>query len=93
MKNKNIGSNFDDFLQEEGILAEVESAAIKEVIAGQIIQLMNEQKISKVQMSKKMGTSRSALDRLLNPKNTSLSLKTLSMAAASLGKRISIHIK
>ena len=45
MKNKNIGSNFDDFLHEEGILAEVESAAIKEIISKQIIQLMNKQKI------------------------------------------------
>ena len=93
MKNKNnIGSNFDDFLHEEGILAEVESAAIKEIISKQIIQLMSEQKISKIEMSQKMGTSRSALDRLLNPKNTSLSLKTLSMAASSLGKKINIHL-
>jgi len=92
MKNKNIGSNFDDFLQEEGILAQVESAAIKEVIAKRILQLMNEQKMSKIQMSQKMGTSRSALDRLLNPKNTSLSLRTLSMAALSLGKRININL-
>ena len=92
MKNKNIGSNFDDFLQEEGILAEAESAAIKEVIAKRILQLMNEQKMSKIQMSQKMGTSRSALDRLLNPKNTSLSLRTLSMAALSLGKRININL-
>ena len=92
MKNKNIGSNFDDFLQEEGILAEVESAAIKEVIAKRILQLMNEQKMSKIQMSQRMGTSRSALDRLLNPKNTSLSLRTLSMAALSLGKRININL-
>jgi hypothetical protein len=43
-------------------------------------------------MSQKMGTSRSALDRLLDPKNTSLSLKTLSMAALSLGKKINIHL-
>jgi antitoxin HicB len=92
MKNKNIGSNFDDFLHEEGILAEVESAAIKEIISKQIIQLMNKQKISKVEMSQKMGTSRSAFDRLLNPQNTSLSLKTLSMAALSLGKKINIRL-
>ena len=92
MNKKHIGSNFDDFLQEEGILAEVESAAIKEVIAKRILQLMNEQKMSKIQMSQRMGTSRSALDRLLNPKNTSLSLRTLSMAALSLGKRININL-
>ena len=77
MNHKNIGSNLDDFLQEEGILAEVERAAIKEVVASQILNLMQEQKISKVEMSRRMGTSRSALDRLLDPSNTSVSLKTL----------------
>ena len=92
MKHKNVGSDFDDFLREEGILAEVEKTAIKEVVANQILQLMTQQKISKVDMSKRMGTSRSALDRLLNPKNPSVSLKTLDKAATSLGKRLIIQI-
>jgi antitoxin HicB len=92
MKNKNVGSSFDDFLHEEGILAEVESSAIKEIISKQILQLMADQKISKIAMSKRMGTSRSALDRLLNPKNTSVSLKTLEKAASSLGKRLNIKL-
>jgi len=92
MKNKHLGSNFDDFLHEEGILAEIESAAIKEVLSKQIIQLMNDQKISKIEMSHRMGTSRSALDRLLNPKNTSISLKTIAIAALSLGKKINIRL-
>jgi DNA-binding Xre family transcriptional regulator len=92
MKHKNIGSKFDDFLREEGILAEVEKAAIKEVVAKQISQLMISKKISKVEMSRMMGTSRSALDRLLDPKNQSVSLKTLDKAATSLGKRLIIQI-
>ena len=92
MKHKNIGSNLDDFLHEEGILAEVERDAIKEVIANQILNLMQEQKISKVEMSRRMGTSRSALDRLLNPTNTSVSLKTLDKAASSLGKKLNIQL-
>jgi antitoxin HicB len=92
MKHKNIGSNLDDFLHEEGILAEVERDAIKEIIASQILNLMQEQKISKVEMSRRMGTSRSALDRLLNPTNTSVSLKTLDKAASSLGKKLNIHL-
>jgi len=62
MKHKNIGSNFDDFLQDEGILAEVETCAIKEIVASQIAQLMLNKKISKTEMSRRMGTSRSALD-------------------------------
>lgn len=92
MKHKNIGSNFDDFLSKEGILAEVENAAIKEVISRQILQLMTDQKISKVEMSRRMGTSRSALDRLLSPQNSSVSLKTLDRAACSLGKRLNIQL-
>jgi antitoxin HicB len=92
MKHKNVGSDFDDFLSEEGILAEVESAAIKEVISRQIIQLMTDQKISKIEMSRRMRTSRSALDRLLNPRNSSVSLKTLDRAASSLGKRLNIQL-
>ena len=92
MNHKNIGSNLDDFLQEEGILAEVERAAIKEVVASQILNLMSEQKISKVEMSRRMGTSRSALDRLLDPSNVSVSLKTLDKAASSLGKKLNIQL-
>jgi len=92
MKHKNIGSNLDDFLHEEGILAEVERDAIKEIIAIQILNLMQEQKISKVEMSRRMGTSRSALDRLLDPTNTSVSLKTLDKAASSLGKKLNIQL-
>jgi len=90
MKHKNLGSNFDDFLSEEGILAEVESSAIKEVVSKQILELMAEQEISKMEMARRMGTSRSALDRLLNPQNPSVSLKTLDRAAASLGKRLNV---
>jgi DNA-binding Xre family transcriptional regulator len=92
MKHKNIGSNFDDFLQDEGILAEVETSAIKEIVASQITQLMLNKKISKIEMSRRMGTSRSALDRLLDPKNSSVSLKTLDKAALSLGRRLNIQL-
>ena len=92
MKHKNIGSNFDDFLKEEGIIADVEAMAVKEVIAFQIHKLMTELRISKVAMSKRMGTSRSALDRLLDPTNQSVSVRTLDKAAASLGKRLSIQL-
>jgi len=92
MKHKNIGSDFDDFLKDEGVLAEVEKSAIKEIVARQISQLMTEKKISKIEMSRRMGTSRSALDRLLDPKNQSVSLRTLDRAASSLGKRLCIHL-
>uniref|UniRef100_UPI004057A7A0 XRE family transcriptional regulator n=1 Tax=Candidatus Electrothrix sp. TaxID=2170559 RepID=UPI004057A7A0 len=91
--NKHIGSSFDDFLEEEGLLAETETeaVAIKRVIAYQVNQTMKAQKLSKVAMAQKMNTSRSALDRLLDPKNTSITLQTLERAAHAVGKRLRIE--
>ncbi len=89
--NKHIGSNFDDFLEEEGLLAETEAIAIKRVIAYQVTELMKSQNMSKVAMAKRMKTSRSALDRLLDPKNTSITLQTLERAAHAIGKRLRIE--
>jgi predicted XRE-type DNA-binding protein len=89
--NKHIGSSFDDFLEEEGLLAEAEAVAIKRVIAYQVDQLMKAQKLSKVAMARKMNTSRSALDRLLDPHNTSITLQTLESAAHAIGKRLRIE--
>ncbi|MBD2327321.1 helix-turn-helix domain-containing protein [Alkalinema sp. FACHB-956] len=92
MMNPHMGSNFDDFLEEEGILVEVESIAWKRVIAFQITQLMEEQNLTKTDMAKKMNTSRAALDRLLDPTNTSATLNTLEQAAIVLGKRLRVEL-
>ena len=93
MINKDyIGSNFDDFLEEEDLLAEVESGAIKRVIAFRVAELMKEYKLSKTTMAKKMNTSRSSLDRLLDPNNESITLYTLERAALVLGKRLQVNI-
>lgn len=92
MNNKHLGSNFDDFLKEEGLLAEVEATAIKHVVAFRIIQLMEQNGISKAAMAKRMRTSRAALDRLLDPSNKSVTLRTLERAALALGKRLQIDI-
>ncbi len=90
--SKHIGSNFDDFLEEEGLLAETESVAIKRVLAYQVAQLMKTKKISKVAMARQMNTSRSALDRLLDPQNTSITLQTMERAAHVMGKRLRIDL-
>lgn len=90
MNNKHLGSNFDDFLEEEGLLAEVEATAIKRVVAFRINQLMEQNGISKTAMAKRMQTSRAALDRLLDPSNESVTLQTLERAALALGKRLQI---
>lgn len=93
MKVEKIGSNFDDFLQEEGILDEANAVAIKRVIAWQIDQEMKAQKLTKSAMAKKMRTSRAALNRLLDETDTSLTLTTLSRAATVLGKKFRIELE
>ena len=90
MDNKHIGSNFDDFLEQESLLAEVEANAIKRVIAFQLADLMQKDNISKTDMAKRMKTSRSSIDRLLDPQNKSVTLQTLERAALVLGKRLEI---
>lgn len=92
MNKKFIGSDFDDFLEEEGILAETEAVAVKRVIAFQVERMMQEQNLSKTEMSRRMKTSRAALDRLLNPANQAVTLQTLDRAARALGKRLQINI-
>jgi antitoxin HicB len=81
-----IGSSFDDFLKEEGIYETVQVAAIKRVLAWQLEQAMAVQKISKSEMARRMKTSRSQLDRLLDPDNVRVQLDTVMKAAAVLGK-------
>jgi antitoxin HicB len=90
-KNRHIGSDFDDFLREEGLLADAEAVAIKRVLAHQLAAMMVEQHISKAEMARRMKTSRSALDRLLDPRNASVTLQTLERAAQALGKRLRVE--
>lgn len=91
-KNKHLGSRFDDFLEEEGILGEAHTVAIKRVIAFQLAQEMKRHKMSKSALALKMNTSRAALDRLLDPSNSSVTLQTLERAAHALGKRLVIEL-
>ena len=92
MENKHIGSDFDDFLAEEGLLEQAETIAVKRVIAYQVEQLMKQQNLSKTEMSHRMKTSRAALERLLDPANQSVTLQTLDRAARALGKRLQISL-
>ena len=90
--SKHIGSNFDDFLEEEDLLAETEAIAVKRVLNHQLKELMKAQKLNKAQLARRMKTSRSALERLLDPDNPSVTLLTLERAAKALGKNIRIEI-
>jgi antitoxin HicB len=90
-KNRHLGSNFDRFLSKEGLLADVEAVAIKRVVAFQVAQMMKKQRLTKTDMARRMKTSRSALDRLLDPDNESVTLQTLERAAQALGKRLRVE--
>ncbi len=90
--NPHIGSDFDDFLEEEGLLAEVEAKAIKRVVAFQVAMLMQQQQLTKTEMAERMQTSRASLDRLLDPSNPSVTLQTLEHAATALGKRLRVEL-
>jgi len=86
------GSTFDSFLEKEGIREEVEAVAIKRVLAWQLEQAMQKQQKTKQAMAKQLHTSRSQLDRLLDPKNVSVTLDTITRAARALGKRVVIRV-
>lgn len=86
------GSTFDSFLEEEGIREEVEAVALKRVLAWQLSQAMRKQQKTKRAMARQLRTSRSQLDRLLDPQNVSVTLDTISRAARALGKRLIIRV-
>ena len=90
--NQHMGSSLDNLLEETGELAEVNAAPIKRVITWEIQQKMEAEHISKTKMAELMGTSRSDLDRVLDPANTSVTLHTLDNAARAVGKTLRIDL-
>ncbi len=92
MDKKHIGGDFDDFLRDEGILDDAEAVATKRVIAFQIAQEMEREHISQSEMARRMKTSRSAVERLLDPANPSVTLATLERAVTAVGKRLKVQL-
>jgi antitoxin HicB len=92
-RNPHAGSNFDDFLKDEGMFEEVQAKALKRALAEQIEESMQAANISKVKMAELMATSRSQLDRVLDPNNVSVQLDTLMKAARAVGKTVEIKIR
>lgn len=86
--NKHRGSTLDSFLEEEELLEDVEAVAIKRVIAFELEKAMKKKHYSKTDMAQKLHTSRSALERLLDPENTSVTLRSLVKAAHLVGKKL-----
>ena len=91
MSKRHMGSSIDDFLKEEGVFEEAQAQAIKEVVAWQLAEAMKEQKISKNKMAMLLKTSRTQVDRLLDPKND-ITLSSLQRAAGMVGRRVSIEL-
>ncbi|MCB8942996.1 MAG: XRE family transcriptional regulator [Ardenticatenaceae bacterium] len=89
--NKHTGSGFDDFLAEEGILEEVSMKAQKRLLALQIQDIITESALTKTEIATRMQTSRSQLDRLLDPENTSVTLESLDRLARAVGKQLKIE--
>ena len=92
-RNPHEGSSFESFLEEQGLRDELVASAIKAVVAWQLTAAMKAQKITKTAMAKRLATSRSQLDRLLDPKNEMVTLGTLAKAARVLGKRVQIVLE
>ncbi|HEX4487741.1 MAG TPA: Fis family transcriptional regulator [Terriglobales bacterium] len=91
MSKKNLGSSVDNFLKEENIFDESQAQAIKEVVAWQLNQAMKKKKISKARMAELLKTSRSQVDRILDPRHD-ITLSSLQRAAALVGRRVSIQL-
>lgn len=91
MSKKHLGSSIDEFLKEEGIFEESQAQAIKEVVAWQLAEAMKKKKISKARMATLLKTSRTQVDRLLDPRND-ITLSSLQRAAAMVGRRVLIEL-
>ena len=91
-KNPRIGSSFDDFLDEQGLLEECEHQALKEILADQVRQAMAEKRISKTAMARRMNTSRRQLDRLLDPNVANVTLATMARAARAVGRELHVEL-
>lgn len=91
MSKKHMGSSIDEFLRQEGIFEEAQAQAVKEVVAWQLAEAMKSRKISKNKMATLLKTSRTQVDRLLDPKND-ITLGSLQRAAAIVGRRVTIEL-
>ncbi len=89
--NQHTGSRFDDFLEAEGILEEVSAKAHKRLLALQLADIMQENSMTKTGLAKKLRTSRSQLDRILDPENTAVTLELLERVAHAVGRKLRIE--
>ena len=91
VNNQQLGSSFDSFLEDEGILEDVHAEAVKRVLAWQVRQFIEENQLTKSAFAKQIETSRAQLDRVLNPTNTSLNLSAMCKITTAMGKKIDVR--
>jgi antitoxin HicB len=89
--NIHTGSNFDEFLEQEGILEEVSAKAHKRLLALQLADIMRDNNMTKTCLAEKLQTSRSQLDRILDPNNTAITLHALERVAHAVGRKLRIE--
>lgn len=92
VRNKHRGSSLDEFLAQEGVLEEFQARAVKEVVAWQLAEAMRAQGLSKKKLAEQMGTSRTQVDRVLDPSAGNVTLETLQRAAAILGRQLHVEL-
>lgn len=92
MKREHIGSDFDDFLKQNGLLAKCETGALKRVVAWQIEREMKRRRISRAKLASRMKTTPVALDRLFAPDHSSVTLQLLEQAALALGRKLKVEL-
>ncbi|MEQ8800705.1 MAG: hypothetical protein RLP45_01560 [Haliea sp.] len=90
--NKHLGSSLDSFLETEGLLDEVEAIAVKRVLAAEVAAYLEQNDVRKTVFAKRIRTSRSQLDRLLEPENPSVTLQTMVKAARGIGKKLEVRL-
>ena len=92
MKREHIGSDLDDFLKQDGLLAECEAGALKRVVAWQLEREMKRRRISRAKLASRMKTSPATLDRLFAPDQSTVTLQLLERVALALGRRLKIEL-
>ena len=92
IKNKNVGTTLEDFLKKEGRLEEARAVAIKRVVAWELLDAMKRQKITKVELARRLKTSRTQVERILDPANDKVTLLSIAKAASALNKKLILKV-
>jgi plasmid maintenance system antidote protein VapI len=90
--NPHVGTNFEDFLREDGRLEGATALAVKRVLAWELQKAMKQQGVSKAELARRMKTSRAVIHRLLDENDPSVTLATITRAATVLGRSVRLKL-